>query len=90
MKIPDLRSAHDQVGGIVYFGRMLDKIRLKAPVHHGDTLYCYSEVLETKEALQDHAGIVRFKHYGVNQDDKHVFEGERTVLIKRRSHWGEK
>jgi len=30
MKIPGLRSAHDEVGGIVYFGRMLDKIRLKA------------------------------------------------------------
>ena len=28
MKIPGLRSAHDEVGGIVYFGRMLDKIRL--------------------------------------------------------------
>ncbi len=26
--IPGLRSPHDQVGGIVYFGRMLDKIRL--------------------------------------------------------------
>jgi len=26
----------------------------------------------------------------VNQDDKHVFEGERWVLIKRRSHWGDK
>lgn len=30
MKIPGLRSAHEQVGGIVYFGRMLDKIRLHA------------------------------------------------------------
>ena len=30
MKIPGLRSAHDEVSGIVYFGRMLDKIRLKA------------------------------------------------------------
>jgi hypothetical protein len=30
MKIPGLRSAYDEVGGIVYFGRMLDKIRLKA------------------------------------------------------------
>ncbi len=28
--IPGLRSPCDQVGGIVYFGRMLDKIRLKA------------------------------------------------------------
>lgn len=30
MKIPGLRSDYDQVGGIVFFGRMLDKIRLKA------------------------------------------------------------
>ncbi len=28
--IPGLRSPSDQVGGIVYFGRMLDKIRLDA------------------------------------------------------------
>jgi itaconyl-CoA hydratase len=68
----------------------MDKIRLKGPLHHGDTLYCYSEVLEKTDAQQADAGIVRFKHYGVNQDDKHIFEGERTVLIKRRSHWGDK
>lgn len=30
MKIPGLRSGYDKVGGIVHFGRMLDKIRLKA------------------------------------------------------------
>ena len=47
-------------------------------------------MLEKEDAKQPDAGIVRFKHYGVNQDDKHVFEGERTVLIKRRSHWGDK
>ena len=28
--IPGLRSPHDQVKGLVYFGRMLDKIRLAA------------------------------------------------------------
>ncbi|MEO6788792.1 MAG: DUF5069 domain-containing protein [Chthoniobacteraceae bacterium] len=28
MKIPGLRSPHDKVGGLLYFGRMLDKIRL--------------------------------------------------------------
>lgn len=28
--IPGLRSPHDQVNGLVYFGRMLDKIRLQA------------------------------------------------------------
>lgn len=30
MHIPKLRSPHAKVGGIVYFGRMLDKIRLHA------------------------------------------------------------
>ena len=68
----------------------MDKIRLKGPLYHGDTLYCYSEVLEKIDSKQADAGVVRFKHYGVNQDDKHIFEGERTVLIKRRSHWGDK
>ena len=28
MKIPHLRGCYDQVGGLVYFGRMVDKIRL--------------------------------------------------------------
>jgi hypothetical protein len=30
MKVSGLRSCYDQVGGIVYFGRLLDKIRLHA------------------------------------------------------------
>jgi hypothetical protein len=30
MKVPGLRPSSDKVGGIVYFGRMLDKIRLQA------------------------------------------------------------
>jgi gluconokinase len=30
MQIPNLRSPHEKTGGIVYFGRMLDKIRLHA------------------------------------------------------------
>ena len=62
----------------------LDKIRLKSPVFHGDTLYAYTEVLATEPAERADAGIVTFKHFGVNQKDQVVFEGERRVLIKRR------
>lgn len=62
----------------------LDKIRLRTPVFHGDTLYAVSEVLETSDSDRPDAGIVRFRHWGINQDDKPVFEGERTVLVKRR------
>src|SRR5215469_8962256 len=30
MKVPGLRPSSEKVGGIVFFGRMLDKIRLRA------------------------------------------------------------
>lgn len=68
----------------------LDKIRLSNPVFHGDTLYAYSEVLQASDADRADAGLVRFRHYGLNQDDKLCVEAERTVLLKRKSHWGDK
>ena len=68
----------------------MDKIRLRQSVFHGDSLYAFSEVLETRDGDRPDAGVVRFRHYGVNQDGALVFEGERTVLLKRRSHWGER
>lgn len=68
----------------------LDKISLKSPVFHGDTLYAYSRVVEKRDSGQDDAGIIVFQHWGVNQRDQLVAEIERTALIKRRSHWGKK
>ena len=65
----------------------LDKIRFRAPVHHGDTVYAFSEVLEVGDDARPDAGRVRFAHWGVTHDDRLVVELERTVLIKRRSHW---
>ena len=65
----------------------LDKLRFRAPVYHGDSLTAYTEVLAKRDAEQDDAGIVRFKHWGTKQDGTIVFEGEREVLMKRRSHW---
>lgn len=69
----------------------LDRLRFRAPVHHGDTIHAFSEVLRAGPAPdRDDAGLVTFRHWGVTQDDRVVFEGERTVLIKRRSHWAER
>jgi acyl dehydratase len=66
----------------------LDGVRFLAPVVHGDTLYAYTEVVEKAPAEREDGGVVRFRHWGVNQDDRVVFECERWVLVKRRSHWG--
>lgn len=68
----------------------LTGIRFVVPVFHGDTLYAYTEVLAKNDMGRDDAGEVVFKHWGVNQDDKLVFEGERRVLVKKRSHWGDR
>jgi acyl dehydratase len=68
----------------------LDKIRFSVPVFHGDTLYAFTEVLGVTASDRPDAGIVHFRHWGVNQDDTVVFEGERRVLIKRRQHWADK
>jgi len=68
----------------------MDNIRLMHPVVHGDTLYAYSEVLAVEDAEREDAGGVTFRHYGVNQDDRQVFQGDRRMLIKRRSHWGDR
>ena len=68
----------------------MDNIRLMNPVVHGDTLYAYSEVLSVEDSDREDAGVVTFRHYGVNQNDKQVFEGDRRMLITRRSHWGDK
>ena len=64
-------------------------LRFRAPVHLGDTLYAYTEVLAAEPSLdRDDAGVVRFKHWGVTHDGRLVFEGERIVLVKRRRDWG--
>lgn len=63
-------------------------MRLKVPVFHGDTLYALTQVIE-KEDCPDNkdAGIITFKHWGINQNDKVVFSCQRKVLIKRAKHW---
>jgi itaconyl-CoA hydratase len=67
----------------------LDKVRFVHPVHHGDTIYAYTEVLSASDSDREDAGIVCFAHWGLNQDREVVCELERTALMKRRSHWGD-
>ncbi|MGI9612619.1 MAG: MaoC family dehydratase [Acidimicrobiales bacterium] len=66
----------------------LDKVRFRSPVHHGDTITAYTEVLAADPVDRDDAGLIRFKHWGRNQHGDVVCELERIVLLKRRSHWG--
>lgn len=62
----------------------MDNIKLKSPVKHGDTIYAYTEVLGKEDTNEQGGGVLHFKHYGVNQREVVVFEGERKVLLKKR------
>lgn len=69
----------------------LDKLRFLSPVHHGDTIYALTEVLAAADAPgREDAGLVTFKHWGITHEDRLVFEGERTVLIKKRGAWADR
>jgi itaconyl-CoA hydratase len=68
----------------------LNHLRFRAPVHHGDTLSGYTEVLSCAPADRDDAGVVAFRHFGTTADGRLVFTGDRTVLVKRRSHWADR
>jgi len=63
----------------------VNSLRLKVPVVEGDTLYCVTEVISC-EATPDRAdaGIITFRHYGINHRDELVCEIERSALIARR------
>jgi len=65
------------------------KIRSLRAVHPGHTLYARSEILKLDDSLErTDAGIVHYRFEGYNQNDEQVLEGERTILVKKRSYGG--
>ena len=60
-----------------------------APVFHGDTLFCETEVLEKKESQsKPDRGVVKVHTKVLNQDGVLVAEFKRLVLVPRK-HPGE-
>ena len=66
----------------------LDAIRITTPVFAGDTLVATSTVLELSDATDvAHSGRVKYRIAVANQTGAPVLTMERSLLIKRRSHW---
>lgn len=65
----------------------MDNGRHTNPVFHGDTIYAESTVMDKRAADRPDAGIVKFKLQGKRPDGTVVVEIERTVLVKRKSHY---
>ena len=66
-----------------------EDLRHPAPVFHGDTLFCESEVLEvTPSRSKPDRGVVTVKTDAYNQDGTLVATFKRAVLVPRK-HPGE-
>lgn len=69
----------------------LDAIRISTPVFAGDTLNAVSTILATQDIENpSHSGLLRYRIATRNQAGAPVLTMERSVLIKRRSHWAER
>ncbi len=56
-----------------------------APVHHGDTVYAHTEVLDVRDSSsQPDRGIVTVRTEGINQDGVTVLTFQRAVMIPKR------
>lgn len=62
----------------------IDLLKLTKPVFDGDSIHAITEVVSSDSQGRDQAGIVTFRHYGVNQHGEQVCEIVRRVLIRRR------
>jgi itaconyl-CoA hydratase len=61
----------------------LQNVRFPAPVHHGDTLYAFTEVTEVENISErQNAGVVGFHHWGVGAGGTVVFEADRHILVQ--------
>jgi acyl dehydratase len=66
-----------------------EELKHPAPVFHGDTLYCESEVLEKKESKsKPDRGTVKVHTRVLNQDGVLVAEFKRLVLVPRKDPGG--
>lgn len=62
------------------------EVKFPKPVFHGDTIRVKTEVLDRRESKSyPNAGIVTFRHVGINQRDEIVCECDRTGLMIKRS-----
>lgn len=65
----------------------LNNVRFLRPVAHGTTLYAVTQVIDKRDAGQTEAGLVTFRHWGLDGDEHIVLVVDRCVSI-RRKHGG--
>jgi acyl dehydratase len=80
------KTVTEAVSGKAIANLATEELKHPAPVFHGDTLFCESEVLEVRESQsKPDRGTVRVHTRVLNQDGVLVAEFKRLVLVPRKS-----
>lgn len=78
-------SVEDTTLGTTVGNLGFNEVRFPKPVFHGDTLRSRSTVVELRESKsRPDAGLVIFKHEGINQRDEVVAVILRVALMKKK------
>jgi acyl dehydratase len=78
MSVPD-------ISGRALASLGVEKLSHLAPVHHGDTLHAWSQIVARRRSrTRPRAGIVTVDTWGVNQDQTRVIEFRRTFMVPCR------
>ena len=63
-----------------------ENVRHEGPVHHGDTIYAETTVIDVKESSRGDRGVVYFETAAMNQRGERVLSTRRRVLVPKRNH----
>ena len=78
-------TVNDLTDGTLVANLSYDHVVHPRPTFYGDTIYVETEILDRRESKSHpDRGIVRFKHWGRNQQGDVVLEMERTAMIFKR------
>jgi acyl dehydratase len=79
-------SMQDTTQGTTMGNLGFSEVKFPKPLFHGDTVRVRTEIIEKRESKsRPDAGIVTFRHYGINQRDDIVCDCTRAGLMFKRS-----
>lgn len=79
-------SMQDTTQGTTMGNLGFSDVQFPKPLFHGDTVRVRTEIVEKRESKsRPEAGIVTFRHYGINQRDDVVCDCTRAGLMFKRS-----
>jgi acyl dehydratase len=79
-------SMQDTTQGTTMGNLGFSEVTFPKPLFHGDTVRVRTEIVDRRESKsRPEAGIVTFRHYGINQRDDIVCDCTRAGLMFKRS-----